>query len=107
MIDALLSDALGFFVVAAVLVFAFTFLVAIALQTRPRPGGAPCCIRCRGPLVPLRVAGGGYLGEAACSRCGALHQNVWWPPIPLAPVRPSRDEASPDEPRAGNEVTPP
>jgi hypothetical protein len=89
---------IGLALVGAMLYFLFLLTVAAAHRRVAPPG--PHCEQCDAALIPLLDASRAYHGEAACSRCGTLHEGVPWPtdgawyvdmgarkPTPEAPAR--------------------
>jgi hypothetical protein len=93
-IDVAPADAsallqLVFVVALFVLAVGFILLVLLRLiQVREVPRGIRC-LNCAGPLLPLLDASRRYHGEAACTRCGHLHEGVPWPR--RKPAAPSAD----------------
>jgi hypothetical protein len=72
-----LDVLIGLGLLGAVLYFVFLFSVAVTRRAAVQAG--PRCERCEASLVPLLDASRRYHGEAACSRCGTLHEGVPWP----------------------------
>jgi len=70
--------AIGVALLGAMLYFVLVLTVAMARRPTPVVHG-PRCLDCAAALVPLLDASRVYHGEAACDRCGALHEGVPWP----------------------------
>jgi hypothetical protein len=81
-----------FFVFALfMLCLGFVLLVLIRLlEVKDVPRGVRC-LNCAGPLFPLLDSNHSYHGEAACLKCGHLHEGVPWPrrrPVPPSVAKP-------------------
>lgn len=88
-------DVVQAFFVVALLVLALCLMVLVLIRlarVEEAPSGVRC-LNCAGPLFPLLDSSHDYRGEAACLRCGRLHEGVPWPrrrPDLRPPGRPRR-----------------
>lgn len=76
-LTSIVDVVIGLLLLGSMLYFIFLLTIAAARRRLPLPG--PRCDQCDAALIPLLDASRAYHGEAACSRCGTLHEGVPWP----------------------------